>query len=193
MEKIKTAYEKAMERYQQKEVSPAEIDRLEYLPKGKALAAAFLSEKNFDFAAGLAKYQEQFRPYLMEGAQETFLQNIMLPSDETISQNNKRALEGIFLLKQDKHALGEISSQLEHLFEYYRQALAQALTNYKNSFAARMGAAQKALEKRAGRKVKINPEKHPGYREGWLKMVGRLNAQYESTLNEQKQKLRAVK
>ncbi|RJQ24640.1 MAG: hypothetical protein C4589_12630 [Peptococcaceae bacterium] len=193
MEKIKTAYEKAMERFQQKEVSPAELDRLEYLPKGKALAAAFLNEKNLDLAAELAKYPAQFRPYVLEGARETFLQNILLPSDETIGRNNKRALEGIFLLKQDKHALGEISSQMEHLFEYYRQALAQAATNYKESFTARMGAAQKALEKRAGRKVKINPEKHPGYREGWLKMVGRLNAQYESALNEQKQKLREVK
>lgn len=193
MEKIKTAYEKAIERFQQKEVSPAELDRLEYLPKGKALAATFLREDSFDLAGELEKYPEQFRIYVLEGAQETFLHNILLPSDETIRQNNKRALEGIFILKKDKHQLGIVSSQLEHLFEYYRQALEQAKNNYKNSFAAKMSAAQKALEKRSGLKVRINVEKQPGYREGWLKVLNQLDARYEGAINEAKQKLKEVR
>ena len=44
LDRIKSAYEMAMERFQQrKEVLPEEMEKMEYISEGKALAAKYLN------------------------------------------------------------------------------------------------------------------------------------------------------
>lgn len=190
MDKIKSAYEMALERIKQrKEVPQSEIDRMEHMPVGKALAANFLREKGYDLLAEFAKYPENIKEYLIEGAQETFLNNISLPADKSTLETNKRAMEGLYQIKKNKRAVGEVFSQLEYLFQYYEQSLAQTYSQFKETFAAKISA---ALEKRIGTRLKIDPEKQPGFREEWMKYLSRLNSQYEGILAEQKEKLRKI-
>lgn len=86
----------------------------------------------------------------------------------------------------------EVFSQMEYLFQYYEQALAQAYSQFKENFAAKINSTVKSLEKRAGAKLKVDPEKQPSFREKWIKVLGRLNGQYEIILEEQKEKLRKI-
>lgn len=189
MDRIKSAYEMALERLKQrKEVPQSELDRMEYLPVGKSLGAAFLRDMDYDFKAELEKYPAEMREYILEGAQEAFLSNIFLPADSSAREATRRALEGVALLKKDKQALKEAFGQLEYLFNYYEQSLAQAHQQLKESFNARLGAAQRSMGKRM--QVDAKPEKQAAFREEWAKMLARLNSQYEGILNEQKEKLR---
>lgn len=194
MDRIKSAYEMAMERFKQrKEIPQNEIDKMEYTPEGKAIAAKYLREKEFDFFSEVNKFPGSMRDYILEGAQETFLNNILLPVDKATSETNKRAMEGLFLVKRDKETLKEAFSQLEHFFQYYERTLEHAYVQFKERYAAKMSATLRSLEKRVGGKIKVDPEKQPGFREEWMRAIGGINAQYEQVLGEQKERLRSVK
>jgi hypothetical protein len=194
LDRIKSAYEMAMERFKQrKEVPPDEIEKMDHIPTGKSLAAKFLWEKDFDFSIEINKYPDKIKGYVMEGAQETFLSNIQLPVDRATLETTKKALEGIALLKVNKGALKEVSGQLEHLFNYYEKTLEQAFGQFKEMFSARVAASMKSVEKKVGGKIKIDPEKQPGFKEEWMRAVSGLNAQYNQVLAEQKELLKKVR
>lgn len=194
MDRIKSAYEMAMERFKErKEVPPEEIEKMEYIPIGKAFAAKFLWEKDFDFLQEINKHPDKTKSYILDGAQETFLNNIQMPVDRATLDTTKKALEGLFIIKSNKEALKEISGQMEHLFNYYEKTIEQAFGQFKENFSARIAASMKSIEKKVGGKIKVDPEKQPGFREEWMKAVSSLNNQYNNLLTEQKEKLKKIK
>ncbi|HBC95147.1 MAG TPA: hypothetical protein DCZ10_20205 [Pelotomaculum sp.] len=194
LDRIKSAYEMALERFKQrKEVPQAEMDRMEYEPLGKSIAAIFLREKDFDMMVEVAKYPQQFQGYVLEGIQKTFLSNLLPPIDKNTLEANLRAMEGLLLLKKDKGAVKEVLDQLKNLFQYYEQALNQTYSQFKQQFAEKLSPSIRAIENRTGQKFKIDPEKQPGFRDEWNKVVSRLSLQYEQVLDEQKEKLRNIK
>jgi len=193
LDKIKSAYEMALERFnQRKEVPRSEIERLEYMPVGKAVAASYLRKKDYDIISELEKYPDSVKKYIIEGIQETFFNNILPPADDSARETNKRAMEGILLLKRDKRAVKEVFGQMEYLFKYYEQAVFHAYSQFKENFAAKINTTLKSMEKMMGGRVKVNPEKQPGFREEWMKVLSRLNSQYAEILGEQKDKLRRI-
>ena len=194
MDRIKTAYEMALERFKQREEVPqAEMDRMEYEPAGKTIAAFFLREKNYDIMGELSKYPKQFQGYVLVGIEKTLLNNLLLPKDKKTIDENLRAMQGLLLIKKDKGSVKELLGQLEKLFKYYEQVYAQTYSQFKQQFAEQLSPSIKAMEKKTGQKIKADPEKQPGFREEWNKVVGHLNAQYEQVLDEQKEKLRNIK
>ncbi|MCL6638227.1 MAG: hypothetical protein K6T80_00920 [Firmicutes bacterium] len=190
MDRIKSAYEKALERFQQKkEVSAEEIARLEHLDTGKSIAAAYLRNSGVDLRAELGKQPDEIKKYIAEGIEETLLHNIHLPADESGREATKKALEGLFQIKEDKQSIGELLGQLEHLFNYYARSYHQTYQNFKEAFSAKLSS---AVEKRTGHRIKLDPEKHPAFREEWMRTVAQLNAQYESLLQEQKERIKEI-
>ncbi len=193
MEKIKTAFERAMERVAKLDVAGVDMASIEYVPKGHAIAARFLRrEKDCDLLTELDGYDKEVRPYVKQGIEETFLRNIQLPQNESVMENNQRAIEGLLLIKKDTNTLRGLASELEHLFRYYEQALEHAYSNVKQSFTARFAQTKRALEKQIGAKVSIDVERQPGFREELLRVQGQLDAQYEAILAEQKQKIKNI-
>jgi len=182
-----------MERFKQrKEIPQSEIDRMEFIPKGQALAAKYLKENDFDLLSEAGKHPEEMRYYIIEGAQETFLSNILMPADKAALEANKKAMDGLLLIKSNKTGLKEALGQLENLFQYYEKTMEQAFGQFKERFAAKMDASLKTIEKRMGKKIKVDPEKQPGFREEWMMAVSGINGQYEQLLREQKDKIRAL-
>jgi hypothetical protein len=184
----------AMERFKgRKEVPPEEIEKMEYVPIGKALAAKFLWEKEFDFLQEINKHPDKIKNHILAGAQEVFLSNIQMPVDKATLETTHKALGGMFIIKSNKDALKEISGQMEHLLNYYEKTIEQAFGQFKDSFSARMSASMNSIEQKVGGKIKIDPEKHPGFREEWMRAVSNLNDQYNNLLAEQKDKMKKIK
>jgi len=194
LDRIKSAYEMAMERFKErKEVPPEEIEKMEYSTIGKTLAAKFLWEKEFEFLKEINKQPDKIKCHILAGAQEVFLNNIQMPTDKAALETTKKALEGMFIIKSNKDTLKEISGQMEHLFNYYEKTIEQAFGQFKDSFSAKMSASMKSIEQKVGGKVKIDPEKYPGFREEWMRAVSNLNDQYNNLLAEQKEKIKKIK
>jgi hypothetical protein len=191
-DRIKTALEKALERVADIDVPEAEIDRENFRTTGKLLAARFLSERNFDLEAALAEFPEEAKKSVVDGILESLIGNLHPPVSEAVQKTNKRAMEGIMLLKRDRETVREIFSGMELLFDYYLQSLRQAQLNLRESFQRRAKETQRMIEKQTGMRVQVNPETSPEFREEWLRTMNRVDMQYEEFLKEHKSRLAAV-
>lgn len=188
-ERMKTALEKAMERVAQIEVSGDEIEREHRRITGKSLAARFIAERNFDLLAVLNEYSGDAAVDVRQGALETLLGNVHPPANEAVAETNKRAMEGILLLKKDRQAVQQILGEMEYLFDYYLQSLRQVQVNLREAFEKRAAEAQRKIEAQTGVRVRVNPETSPEFREEWLRTVHQIEVQYEEYLKQHKTRL----
>ena len=121
MDEMKSALEIAMEKVAQIG-EPTEEERLKwkYVPEGEQLAARYLKE-NLNLAAEVARYPENGRGFVIQGASATLIRNIQLPETEQAKKANKKAMDGLKDLKTDKINVENIFSQIRHLFNHYAE------------------------------------------------------------------------
>jgi hypothetical protein len=190
-DRIKSAFEKAMERAGQMQEVPAwELARADNLPKGRMMAVRFLNGQDFDLAADLGRQDRSLRPYLAEGARETFLLHIGLPADDEGREANRRAMNGLVATAADKGALAEALGELEYLFDYYGKVLDSTYQRLKANFSQRAAGAKRKAESRPG--MTIDVARQPAFLEEWSRTRAQLTAQFEEKLNEVKQAIREI-
>lgn len=188
-DKIKTALEMAMERLAtRKEAEPEELVRLEYLPKGKALAASFFSSEEVHLNDSITSFDKKVVPYILEGVQEVLLANLLLPITEEILQSNKRAMEGLAQIKHNKKQLSGILKEMGFMFAHYRQTLEQAADSLKQEMqreATAQGMSGYPQDMQAmGKQMK--------YQEEWAMLQRQLDQRYEGSLAEMKRIIREM-
>lgn len=194
-EEIKSALEIAMEKVEKLgEVTEEERMRWKYVPEGEKLAARYLKQ-NLNLLSELGKFEENVKKYVIEGAQEVLIRNIGLPGNDFLRKRNKRVMEGIKLLKNDKVSVENVFSKLRRIFDHYveqgEQQRRQAHESLKVDVEARI---QQAVKQQMGplASMKIDVESQPQFQEEWRRMLAQLDMQYMSLLNEYKQELSAI-
>ena len=194
-EEIKSAMEIAMEKVAELgEVTEEERLRWKHVPEGEKLAARYLKQ-NLNLLSELGKFEEETKKYVIEGAQDVLIRNIDLPRNDFLSKKNKRVMEGIKLLKNDKVGVENVFSKLRRIFEHYteqgEQQRKQAYESLKADVEAKI---QQALKQQMGPMVgmKIDVESQPQFQEEWRRLLAQLDMQYMNILNEYKQELAAI-
>ena len=195
MADIKSAREIAMEKLGKiGEVTEDERHKWKYVPEGEKLAARYIKE-DFNLAAELGQYEENNRKYIMEGAQDILIRNISLPKSEPSKKNNKRAMEGLKVLKSDKVTAENVLSKIRRIFTHYdeqgEQQKKQAYQSLKSDFAAKI---QQAMQQQYGTNagMKVDVERQPQFQEEWIKLQAQLDLQYIKLLDDYKQELLSV-
>ena len=195
MGEIKSAAEIAREKIE-KLGGVTEEERLKwkYVPEGEKLAARYIKE-DCNLAVELNKYEEEARKYVTEGASDILVRNIGLPRNDALRRNNKKAMEGLKVIKNDKVAVENVFSKMRHVLEHYvqqgEQQKKQAYESLKADFEAKI---QQAIRQQTGvnAKMKIDVERQPQFQEEWLKLQAQLDSQYFKLLDEYKQELAAI-
>jgi hypothetical protein len=195
MGKIKSAAEIAREKIEKlEEVTEEELLKWKYLPEGEKLAAWYIKE-DCNLATELGNYEEKVRKYITEGASDILMRNISLPKNDIARKTNKKAMEGLKNVKNDKVAVENIFSRMRHILEHYvqqgEQQKKQAYESLKTDFEAKI---QQAIKQQTGvsAKMKIDVERQPQFQEEWLKLQAQLDSQYIKLLDECKQELAAI-
>jgi len=174
--KIKTALERALERAQSMpEVSPEEMARLEQMPRGRSIGASFMNSGEFNLKEALSGIAEKDRKFVVEGVQEVLLMNIVLSTEEAAGETNRRAGEGLLLIKKDKPQAEAVLNELDHLLKYYRQSLEQAGERFRQEFEARNRTARRP----GGRERTMERME---FREEWANLSRQINARFEAGL-----------
>ena len=183
--RIKTALEKAMERAQSfPEVSREEIARIENMPRGKSIGASFMNNRNFNLKEALAEIPEGIRKYAVEGVQEILLMNISLSSEED-DDSARRAMEGVMVIKRDRAQVSDVLGELDHLLQYYRQAMDQTQERFKKEYEMR----SRSARSQGGRERSMERME---FREEWANVVRQLNSRFEANLAQLKDKVRKI-
>jgi len=195
MDEIKSAAEIAREKLE-KIGEPTEEERLrwKFVPEGERLAAGYL-KGDLNLTAELSRYEEKAKQYVLQGAADVLVRNIVMPKDAPAEKTNRRAMEGLKSLKKDKTRVENVYSNLRRVFSHYseqgKQQKQQAYEQLKAEFQAKV---QMALQQQMGTAAgfKIDVENQPQFREEWRKLEARLDSQYLKLLSEYKQELLSI-
>ena len=195
MGEIKSAAEIAREKLE-KVGEPTEAERLKwkYGPEGEKLAARYIKE-DCNLANELNKYEEKARKYIAEGASDILIRNINLPRNDIARKTNKKAMEGLKAVKNDKTAVENVFSKMRRILDHYaqqgEQQKKQAYESLKAQFEAQV---QQAIKQQIGvnAKMKIDVERQPQFQQEWQKLQAQLESQYLKLLDEYKQELSAI-
>ena len=195
MDDIKSALEVAMEKIEKLgEATDEERLKWRYVPEGERLAARYLKQ-DCNLVVELSQHEETARKYVIEGADDILIRNINLPRDGLAKRNNKRTMDGLKNLKNDKVAVENVYSKMRRIFNHYEeqgeQQRKQAYESLKAEFEAKM---QQAVQQQLGSlmRVKIDVEKQPQFQEEWRRMQAQLDSQYLKLLDEYKQELSGI-
>ena len=197
MADIKSAYEIAMEKLKDVESATAE-ERLKwkFVPKGEELAGKYMKD-DVNLTTELSKYNDEERKYVVQGVSAILIRNIDLPKNDAIKKNNRKAMDGIKLIKKDKVGVENVFSKIRYIFNHYAEQgdeqKKEAYEQVKAQFTAKL---QQALQQQMGANARMNNidvERHPQFQEEWRKMLVRLDTQYSQHLNEYKHDLLALK
>jgi len=195
MDEIKSAAEIAMEKAERLGEATAE-ERLgwKYVPEGRKLAAEYIKQGG-NLVLELSKCEDGVKKYIMRGAAEVLIGNISLPDNDIARKNNKRAMDGLKVVKSDKAGVENVYSKIRRIFDHCvgegEQQKRQAYQSLKADFEAKM---RQALQQQFGSLVgtKIDVEGQPQFQEEWRKVQAQLDSQYLALLGEYKQELSAI-
>jgi len=189
---IRSAREIAMEKVAQLgDATPEERLRWRYRPEGEQLAAKYLKDDE-NLLAGIGRYEEKAKPFVKEGAAEVLIRTISLPKNDFIKNTNRKAMEGLRLLKNDKAQVENVFSRIRQLFSHYgdqgEKQKRQALQSLKIDFEARL---RPEIEKQMGTLggANIDVEKLPQFQQEWRKVLNQLDSQYLVLLKDYKEAL----
>ena len=195
MSDIKSALEIAMEKIEKLgKATDEELLKWKYVPEGERLAARYLKQ-DCNLVVELSRYEETARRYVIEGAGDILVRNINLPGSDLAKRNNRRAMDGLKDLKNDKVAVENVYSKMRRIFNHYteqgEQQRKQAYESLKTEFEAKV---QQAVQQQLGTSmgIKIDVERQPQFQEEWRKLQTQLDSQYLKLLDEYKQELSGI-
>ena len=195
MGEIKSAREIAIEKVDKLgEVTDEERLRWKYTPEGEKLAARYLKEDS-NLLVELGQYNENMRNYVIAGVSQVLIRNISLPDSDLAKRNNKRAMDGLKIVKSEQVRLENVYSKMRHIFDHYsgegKQQRKQAYASLKAESEAQV---RQSLEQQLGSSmgIKIDVEKQPQFQAEWRRRQTQLDATYLKLLDEYKQELAAI-
>jgi len=196
MADIKSAYEIAMEKIKDIEsATPEERLKWKFVPKGEELAGKYMKD-DINLTTELSNYKDEERKFIVQGVSSILVRNIDLPKNDAIKKNNRKAMDGLKLIKKDKTAVENVFSKIRYIFNHYAEQgetqKKEAYEQVKEQFAIKL---QQAMQQQMGANARMNNidvERQPQFQEEWRKMLIRLDAQYIQHLNEYKHDLLAV-
>ena len=192
---IKSALELAMEKMEKLgKATDEERLKWKYVPEGEKLAAKYI-KLDCNLVDELSQYEENVKRYIMEGAGDILVRNINLPKNALAKRNNKRAMDGLKVIKSNKVDVENVYSKIRRLFNHYmeegEQQRKQAYERLKIEFGAKI---QQAVQQQLGplARIKVDVEKQPQFQEEWGKIQAQLDSQYLKLLDEYKQELSGI-
>ena len=196
MGEIKSAAEIAREKLE-KIGEPTEEERLKwkYAPEGEKLAALYLKEE-INLTGEIKKYEDKAKQLVAASVSDILLRNISLPRNEAARRGNKKAMDGLKAIKNDKVAVENVFSRMRHVLDHYVQEGAkqkkQAYESLKAEFEAKV---QQAIRQKTGVNARINidVEKQPQFLEEWQRVQAQMEAQYLTLLDDYKRELAVIK
>ena len=195
MSDIKSALEIAMEKIEKiGKATDEERLKWKYGPEGEKLAALYLKDET-NLVNEIKKYDSEAKKIIIASVNDILLRNISLPRNEAARRTNKKSMDGIKALKNDKVAVENVFSKMRHVLDHYIQEGAkqkkQAYESLKAEFEAKI---QQAIRQKTGvdARVSIDVEKQPQFLEEWQRVQAQMEAQYLTLLDEYKRELAVI-
>jgi hypothetical protein len=194
MGEIRSAKEIAAERLKDiGEITEEDRLRWKFVPAGEKIGQRYMSER-IDVEDELAKFEDKQIPFVKQGMTQSLLINFDLPRNETIEKRNRKVMEALMQIKEDKQSAATALGQLQRVFDHYIQQgegqRAQAKQALKNKFEQSLRQALKTQGKEYP--AQMNVEQLPQFEEEWRRTLSQMEQQYVRSLDELKKYLSQI-
>ena len=185
--KIKSALERALERAESlPKASPDEIARIDSVPQGKSIGASFMDNNNFNLNKALDELNQETKRFVLEGLQEVLLIRISLPADEHAEESNRRAMEGILIMKEDQENATAMLDELENMLQYYRHVFDQTAERFNQEIEMRSRGAN-------AQGIRGTNQDRMDFRQEWATVIKQLDQKFEAGLIELKERIKQLR
>ncbi len=193
MKRMKSAFEKAMERVEQME-EPRKEQILEWrlIPLGQRLAGTYIKGVDEVFEE-VEKFDAGEQAYVRKGMIQVLVSNVQMPKIESQKETNQRVLDGIRIILGERpectEALEHLGYVLEQYWEFGRQQRAEAYTQLKAQIEQQV---YEVLSRQSGSShqgMKVNVEAMPEFQQQWLRISGQLSVPYDTHLQNYKKQI----
>lgn len=187
MAEIKSTLEMVMERAARMTAEAADAPQNDDAERrGMRIAASLLNGETIDLMSYLKEQPSGEQMGVRSGMIRTFLRNIVLPREESISESSLNSLAAIQTLSGNSAEISAICNELQQILNQYGQHREQVKQQLDQ--AIRNQLKQKLLEQ--GQAIdddmSINPAMHPQYQEEVARMSAELNEQYNEAIEQRR-------
>ena len=189
---IKSAWEIALEKLKDTKVSDKELQEAEYFDEGKKIAVRFLKEEKIDLDKLLSAYPDSERKSVKEGFEHILYINVVLPKSERALKENRKAMEGLVIIKKKKQEAAQICNVIEEQLKNYHKQREEVYKQIKKQFEKQFEQTKQALEQQLGRAVNIEVGNQPEFQKQLKEIYAQLDSEYTAFLEEYKNQLKSI-
>jgi hypothetical protein len=194
MGEIRSAKEIAAERLKDiGEITEEDRLRWKFVPAGEKLGQRYMTER-VDIENELAKFDEKQLPFVKQGVTQSLLINFDLPRNESVEKRNRKVMEGLMQLKEDKESTIAALGQLQRVFDHYIQQGEGQRAQAKQALKAKFEQSLKQVFKAQGKEYsgQMNVEQLPQFEEEWRRTAAQMEQQYVRSIDELKKYLSQI-
>jgi hypothetical protein len=175
------------------EITDEDRLRWKFVPSGEKLGQRYLTER-IDIEKELSTFDERQLPYVKQGITQSLLINFDLPRNETIKNRNRKVMEGLMQIKEDKESTAGALGQLQRVFDHYVQQGEGQRAQAKQALRAKFEQSLKQAFKTQGKEYpgQMNVEQLPQFEEEWRRTAAQMEQQYLRSIDELKKYLSQI-
>ncbi len=190
MGRIKSAWEIALERTDDIEIDYDRIRRNESLDKIRRAAGSYLVEETADNEDLREKLAEYPIDDLREALSSLVINKLSLPSEE-VDDDRYQRLSFIISLIANREDTLELFGQIAGFLMQYPMHKKQLIEQMKAQFEPLLREKEAKMKEQYGESIHLSLEQDKEFLEMLKKNLERLDEQYNSTLSEAKEQLKA--
>jgi hypothetical protein len=183
MAEIRSALEIAMEKADRLgKAGNEELEANELLDRGRRLAARYMQDEETDLRASLHYSSAAQLSFLLKGAVDILVRNIVLPRDKDQWAAINKALKGLVELRGS--SAQQVIPEIRQLLEAYEQTRKRYYEQVKSGMQRKLGSMQKAIAQQYGTEAaaSINVDALPEFQQEWSKISADIKEQFEQQL-----------
>lgn len=192
MPKIKSALEIALEKTQEVKISDQELLEKKIKNTSLEIASQFLKDSEYDMAKSLKAIDKKYYRLAVDTIQDVLLKNIILPVTDLQKNDLDKIFSGLNIIKKNTNKLNKIFSELDQLFQQYKQQKETLLEQLKRQMEPVIQQTQKQIAEQMGTNVVIDPLQHPEFQKQYKNYLNQINGQFTEYLNKIKDIIRSV-
>jgi hypothetical protein len=191
MDKIKSAWEIALEKTKNVKADPRALKEQQYLEQGKKYISAYLENpQSEDLKARLKAIEKEYETLVKRGMLDTLLSNLNLPLTDYTEQRNAGVRRALTLIFPDSKKVEMVFGQLEQFFGRYKEDRENIQEQVKARYMPKLRAKAEAIARQLGTQVELDPFTDPEFNALLNKNLAQFDEKYNTVLGQAKEELR---
>jgi hypothetical protein len=193
MDKIKSAWEIALEKTKNVKADRESLKEREYIEQGKKIISAYLDNpKQVNVNSSLQKTAKNYQDLVKKGMIETLLSNFTLPLTDYIEQRNTLVRKAFLTLFPASGEIDAIFNQLEQFFSRFNEDRKSIQEQIKDQYMPRLKQKAEAIAQQLGTEVELDPFADPEFTALLKKSLTQFEERYNAVLRQAKDELQRL-